>query len=232
MGGPALRLTFGDQFDPDMGAPATTKERADEFIKAIFGAAQPGIPAGHTDYGEQYIQSLSANGWQSLVLLEYMSSSSCAGYIEVPNYRLLAEYDRGVGTPDLNNAPYGTLGGCRNCPDHSFAADCSTVDTALAACEQLCDSDPANCVGIYFYHEAQGGAPAGRCCPLAEMPAFPGEDNYAYGTHVAFYERLYLEESFFFAATISGRFEPYLIWALTSSQRSGDVSFSWGFSFP
>ena len=29
MGGPALRLTFGDQFDPDMGVPATTKERAD-----------------------------------------------------------------------------------------------------------------------------------------------------------------------------------------------------------
>ena len=117
MGGPALRLTFGDLFDPDMdGVPATTKERADEFIKAIFRTSQAGIMAGHTDYGEQYIQSY-ANGWQSLVLLEYMSSSSCAGYIEVPNYRLLAEYDRGVdasfffaATSDPAAASTGTAG--------------------------------------------------------------------------------------------------------------------------
>jgi hypothetical protein len=75
-GGPALRLTFGDQ---------AAGRTPDEFIKAIFSSAhQSRIMAGHQDYGEQYIQSMDDDGWQSLVLLEYMSSS-CAGYIEVPN---------------------------------------------------------------------------------------------------------------------------------------------------
>ena len=101
-------------------------------------------------------------------------------------YTLVAQDDRGAGSPNLNNQPWAaTMGGCRNCADHQHAAECSTVAGALEACQMLCNFHDGECVGIYFYGSGHPSQPMGRCCPLGQMPSFPGVAD----TSVFFYSK-------------------------------------------
>ena len=65
------------------------------------------------------------------------------------------------------------MGGCRNCADHQHTAECSTVAGALEACQMLCNFTTANAWASTFtaWSSVQ---PMGRCCPLGQMPSFPG----------------------------------------------------------
>ena len=90
-------------------------------------------------------------------------------------YTVVAQNDRGAGSPNLNHQPWAaTMGGCRDCADHQHTADCSTVAGALEACEMLCNFHDGECVGIYFYGSGHPTQTMGRCCPLGQMPSFPG----------------------------------------------------------
>ena len=98
-------------------------------------------------------------------------------------YQLVAVDDKGLGSPNLNLAPWGgltdgNLGGCRNCPNHHHNEDCSSYEAGLESCQRLC-SFLDECAGIYFYTTEYPGV-AGRlyrCCPLRELPELPGGPN-------------------------------------------------------
>ena len=111
-------------------------------------------------------------------------------------YTIVAEDDKGVGSPNLNNAPYRVDAnqGCQDCGEAPMSslvpgADCSTEQGAVDACAALCNTYE-NCVGILF--QGYGPYPMGRCCPLAQLPELPGDPDdqgIGDGNEKTFYER-------------------------------------------